>query len=60
MLLKQRMCAKVTSSSSKKKDLLGRLMCFIWDIPEEDEKEHPTYLIHKVKFITSLNGWISK
>jgi len=50
----------VTSNSSTKKDLLGKFMGFIWDIPEEDEKEHPTYLIHKVKFITSLNGWISK
>ena len=43
-----------------KKDLLGKLAGFIWDIPEEDEKEHPTYLIHKAKFITSLEGQISK
>ena len=53
-------CVKVTSNGSTKKDLLGKLMGFIWDIPEEDEKEHPTYLIHKAKFITSLDGWISK
>ncbi len=53
-------CAKVTSNGSTKKDLLGKLAGFIWDIPEEDEKECPTYLIHKAKFITSLDGRISK
>src|SRR5258707_14405446 len=51
---------KVTSNGSTKKDLLGKLTGFIWDIPEEDEKECPTYLIHKAKFITSLDGQISK
>jgi hypothetical protein len=51
---------KVTSNGSTKKDLLGKLAGFIWDIPDEDEKERPVYLIHKAKFITSLDGRISK
>jgi hypothetical protein len=53
-------CAKVTSNGATKKELLGKLAVFIWDIPEEDEKERPTYLAYKAKYVTSLDGRISK